>query len=223
MSNKVMAVLLPAGNNATPIPVAISDIESIQHHIGGYFECVTMEYDPHEMFDEVSTETKFVCVGYVNEDGLSLNLEPNELASTIFNQHLVGNVVIISGTSPKGEYDGESYDLPEWFINGVFTHLRSAISLGNRLNDVMAGLKKFLVVAIQDGLVTSDEITEMVMRAALEGSQEDMETIQSLSLYGYKRLRNEIPEPQVSNPLPSEWEITDEEIQKFLAEINEGE
>ena len=223
MSNKVMAVLLPAGSNAQPIPVKIDDIESIQHHIGGYFECVTMEYDPHEMFDEVSTETKFVCVGYVNEDGLSLELEPNELASTIFNQQLVGNVVIISGTSPKGEYDGESYDLPEWFINGVFTHLRSAISLGNRLNDVMAGLKKFLIVAIKDGLVTHEEITEMVMRAALEGSAEDMENIQALSIYGYKRLKGEIPEPQVSEPLPSEWEITDEEIQKFLAETNKGE
>lgn len=223
MTNTVMGVLLPVGSNATPIPVKISDIESIQHYVGGHFDCVTMEYDPHEMFDEVSTETKFVCVGYVHDEGRMLNLEINELASTIFNQHLVGDVVIVSGTSPKGKYDGESYDLPEWFINGVFTHLRSAISLGNRLNAVMAGLKKFLVVAIQDGLVTSDEITEMVMRAALEGSQEDMETIQSLSLYGYKRLRGDIPEPQVSNPLPSEWEITDEEIQKFLAEINEGE
>lgn len=223
MSNKVMGVLLPVGSNAQPIPVAISDIKSIQHHIGGYFECVTMEYDPHEMFDEVSTETKFVCVGYVNEDGLSLGLEPNELASTIFNQQLVGNVVIVSGTSPKGRYDGELYDLPEWFINGVFTHLRSAVSLGNRLNAVMAGLKKFLVVAIQDGLVTSEEITEMVMRAALEGSVEDMENIQALSIYGYKRLHGEIPEPQVSEPLPSEWEITDEEIQKFLAETNKGE
>ena len=223
MTNTVMGVLLPVGSDATPIPVKISDIESIQHYVGGHFDCVTMEYDPHEMFDEVSTETKFVCVGYVHDEGRMLNLEINELASTIFNQHLVGDVVIVSGTSPKGKYDGESYDLPEWFINGVFTHLRSAISLGNRLNAVMAGLKKFLVVAIQDGLVTSDEITEMVMRAALEGSQEDMETIQSLSLYGYKRLRGDIPEPQVSNPLPSEWEITDEEIQKFLAEINEGE
>ena len=223
MSNKVMAVLLPVGSNAQPIPVAISDIESIQHHIGGYFECVTMEYDPHEMFDEVSTETKFVCVGYVNEDGLSLGLEPNELASTIFNQQLVGDVVIVSGTSPKGEYDGESYDLPEWFINGVFTHLRSAVSLGNRLNAVMSGLKKFLAVAIQDGLVTSEEITEMVMRAALEGSAEDMENIQALSIYGYQRLKGDIPEPQVSNPLPSEWDITDEEIQKFLSETNKGE
>lgn len=223
MSNKVMAVLLPVGSNAQPIPVAISDIESIQHHIGGYFECVTMEYDPHEMFDEVSTETKFVCVGYVNEDGLSLGLEPNELASTIFNQQLVGDVVIVSGTSPKGEYDGESYDLPEWFINGVFTHLRSAVSLGNRLNAVMSGLKKFLAVAIQDGLVTSEEITEMVMRAALEGSAEDMENIQALSIYGYQRLKGDIPKPQVSNPLPSEWDITDEEIQKFLSETNKGE
>ena len=223
MSNKVMAVLLPVGSNAQPIPVAISDIESIQHHIGGYFECVTMEYDPHEMFDEVSTETKFVCVGYVNEDGLSLGLEPNELASTIFNQQLVGNVVIVSGTSPKGEYDGESYDLPEWFINGVFTHLKTAVNLGNRLNAVMSGLKKFLVVAIQDNLVTSEEITEMVMRAALEGSAEDMENIQALSIYGYQRLKGDIPEPQVSNPLPSEWDITDEEIQKFLAENNKGE
>ena len=223
MSNKVMAVLLPVGSDAQPIPVAISDIESIQHHVGGYFECVTMEYDPHEMFDEVSTETKFVCVGYVHEEGRMLNLEPNELASTIFNQQLVGNVVIVSGTSPKGEYDGESYDLPEWFISGVFTHLRSAVSLGNRLNAVMAGLKKFLVVAIEDGLATSEEITEMVMRAALEGSAEDMENIQALSIYGYKRLNGEIPEPQVSEPLPSEWEITDEEIQKFLAETNKGE
>jgi hypothetical protein len=223
MSNKVMAVLLPVGSDAQPIPVAISDIESIQHHVGGYFECVTMEYDPHEMFDEVSTETKFVCVGYVHEEGRMLNLEPNELASTIFNQQLVGNVVIVSGTSPKGEYDGESYDLPEWFINGVFTHLRSAVSLGNRLNAVMSGLKKFLVVAIEDGLATSEEITEMVMRAALEGSAEDMETIQALSIYGYKRIKGEIPEPQVSEPLPTEWEITDEEIQKFLAETNKGE
>jgi hypothetical protein len=50
-----------------------------------------------------------------------------------------------------------------------------------------------------------------------------MENIQALSIYGYKRLKGEIPEPQVSEPLPSEWEITDEEIQKFLAETNKGE
>ena len=63
----------------------------------------------------------------------------------------------------------------------------------------------------------------MVMRAALEGSAEDMENIQALSIYGYQRLKGDIPKPQVSNPLPSEWDITDEEIQKFLAETNKGE
>lgn len=219
--NVIVGVLLKAGDDATPLPIKISDLESIQGYVGGYIDAVTMTYDPKEMFTDPKDCEPFVCVGYVHDEGAVLGLPVNELASAVFNQNLFGDVVMVSGTSPSGKYDGDNYDLPDWFVEGVFTHLRSAIEMGRKIYDALGTSKKFLAVAVKDGIVTSDEIVEMMMRATAEGSQQDRDDMQALVVYGYRRLCGDIPDPQVSAPLPSEWEITDEELAEFLSETGD--
>ena len=57
-----------------------------------------------------------VAVGYVHDEGLLLDMEPNYLASALFMREIRGNVVVVNGYNGDGEYDGESYDLPTEFV-----------------------------------------------------------------------------------------------------------
>lgn len=113
----ISATILPAGARVEPQPVLIgTDAESIQSIIGGYFDVVTVEVEN----DEGDT---CVVIGYVHDEGLLLDLDHNYLATALFQRDLRGPCVLVSGTSPDGDYDGECYDLPSWVWEGISTDL----------------------------------------------------------------------------------------------------
>jgi hypothetical protein len=110
MGTMVSGALLPCGVGNTIEPAIVDGLESLQQYVGG-------------MIDAVRTELQdgTVIVGYVNDEGLMLNMETNWFASALFDRQIVGDVVLVSGTSPSGEYDGENYDLPENFFRFLST------------------------------------------------------------------------------------------------------
>ena len=98
------AAYLPCGMGATVRPVEINGIDDIQELVGGHFDAVRQECDG------------VMAVGYVHDEGLLLDMEPNYLASALFMREIRGNVVVVNGYNGDGEYDGESYDLPTEFV-----------------------------------------------------------------------------------------------------------
>ena len=98
--------MLPCGVGNEIEPAIVGDLESIQQYVGGCIDAVRTEL-----------EDGTVIVGYCHDEGLLLGMETNWFASALFNRQLAGPVVVVSGTSPSGEYDGENYDLPSAFYD----------------------------------------------------------------------------------------------------------
>lgn len=111
-------ILLPC-DGSEPQPVYVSgDYTDIQAFVGGLFDCVRREMIAAQFGAEDADD--FVAIGYVNDEGLLIGLEENKMASVMFGKRLVGDVLVLSGTSPTGAYDGETYDVPSWFASRVF-------------------------------------------------------------------------------------------------------
>lgn len=114
--NAISAVMLPQGSHVSPEPILMeaSSHTAIQEIVGGWFDVVTVKvsYGPNQ---------ECVLVGYVNDEGMLLpDMDLNYLATALFKRELYGNVVVVSGTHPDtGEYDGESYDVPDWAYEGI--------------------------------------------------------------------------------------------------------
>ena len=56
-----------------------------------------------------------LCEGYANDEGLYLNMPLNAIASILFGQYLVGNVVIIGAP----DYEGHDTDADESLLDYV--------------------------------------------------------------------------------------------------------
>jgi hypothetical protein len=86
---------------------------ALREAVGGLIDCVSGDAN---------------LVGYVNDEGLLIGLEPNFVASALFGRPLVGNCVVVSCVSPEGEYDGRDYDAPEALFTEAFsTYIREAV------------------------------------------------------------------------------------------------
>lgn len=85
---------LPEGNS----------YEVLRDAVGGLIDCVRNE----------------TLVGYVNDEGLLIGLEPNIVASAMFGRPLVGDCVVTSAVNEQGEYDGADYDAPEALFGAKF-------------------------------------------------------------------------------------------------------
>jgi hypothetical protein len=70
----------------------------LQGYVGGYIDCVRG--------DDI--------VGYVNDEGIIMGLEYNLVASSLFQRHLFGDVVVVGAYDKDGVYDGANYDIPSW-------------------------------------------------------------------------------------------------------------
>lgn len=112
----VSAVLLKAGVGVEPEPIVIDDLQSIQRLVGGHIDAVRIDAQ-----DVDSESEPFTLVGYCHDEGLILDLEMNWLASALFQRELRGDVVLVSGKSPTGEYDGENYDVPDVMVRWLRT------------------------------------------------------------------------------------------------------
>jgi len=99
-----MVVVFPNGLAVVPeeyMPEGTPMHEVINAQVGGHFDSVR----------PMRREQKFI--GYVNDEGLLMGLEPNALASAIFGRFLCGPCVIIGTVNDHGVEDGEDYNLLE--------------------------------------------------------------------------------------------------------------
>lgn len=153
--------MLPCGVGNEIEPAIIGDLESIQHYVGGCIDAVRTEL-----------EDGTVIVGYCHDEGLLLGMETNWFASALFNRQLAGPVVLVSGTSPSGEYDGENYDLPETYYEYLTTNFTKRVA--DTYNETMI-MTAGLALAKRVGLVDDAEmlvLDEQLNRAA-EGDDTD--------------------------------------------------
>jgi hypothetical protein len=95
---------------------------------GGWLDCVRNED----------------IVGYVNDEGLLIGLDPNVLASVLFGRPLVGDVVVLGALSEEGEYDGENHDVPEQYLSEGFLKVAelflSSEEVVNTVNESIANI-----------------------------------------------------------------------------------
>lgn len=210
MSKFVEGILFPVGDETEPVPVAVGGLESLQGFVGGLIDAVRRDYDPSEVWGEYAPEGSepFTAVGYVNDDGIALGLEINKLASTVFQRELYGPVVVVSGTSPSGVYDGENYGLPTWFSDAVCNgSLQEAVDLGDQLLEIVRAVS----VAVRDGIITIPEVKLAWVLANL-GDKDSQVLFATLCAYGQAKLESEVSDETE----PAEWSVTDEEIAQFL-------
>ena len=124
MSKAIKAILLPAGVNVLPREVEFTDWQDIREFVGGHFDAVSA-------LAKSPTGDDVAIVGYVHDEGMLIGLDDNWLAMAIFRQPLVGDCLIVSGTNPvTGEYDGESYDVPEALRDYMLYDLVQRVSVG---------------------------------------------------------------------------------------------
>jgi hypothetical protein len=139
--------LLPAGNGEQIEPVMVEDYKSIQQIVGGCFDVVRKEL-----------EDGTVICGYVHDEGLLLGMDTNWFASALFERHLVGPCVVVSGTSPSGEYDGDDYDLPEMFFQFLTNQFTEhVVECYNETMLVTVGIE----LARLHGIVTDDDLADL--------------------------------------------------------------
>jgi len=85
------------------------------------------------------TSPNGAVVGYLHDEGLLIGLPVNTVASMLFSRPLVGNVVLVGGLSPDGEYDGENHDLPEPFFRQDYLAYLSQVSTDEELITTIQG------------------------------------------------------------------------------------
>jgi hypothetical protein len=114
------ALLLSADGQHRPLELPDeTSYEVIKEAVGGWL-------------DTVSTKNGAV-VGYLHDEGLLIGLPVNTVASLLFSRPLVGNVVLVGGLSPEGDYDGENHDLPAPFFREGYLAYLSRVSTDEEL------------------------------------------------------------------------------------------
>jgi hypothetical protein len=169
----VSAVLLKAGTNVQPEAVMVDGLESIQLLVGGCIDAVridTQQINPDTGEEETP---RFTIVGYVHDEGLMLDMEINWIASALFQQRIVGNVVLVSGNSPTGEYDGENHDIPDtlfkWLSTSFVKHVAKTYNESVMVAEILEYVKN-------DGGFTPAEVTlftETMQKVIEEGASDD--------------------------------------------------
>lgn len=235
MSTKVVSgILLKAGDGQEPMPVPVTDHRSIQQYVGGHFDVVTEQYHASEFMLE--TDDEFTAVGYCHDEGILLGLPLNKLATMVFRRELRGDVVIVSGTSPKGEYDGDNHEVPTWFSDEVFSGtlsqavnevdmraqfitdaLRRCVSEGLMEDETIGAMKQAMMLGAT-GRLSADEIM-MVSTVLDTASKYHMARLMGMPPLSEEQLR-QIDE--FAEMADAKWDVTDEAIAKFLEE-SEGQ
>ena len=148
MSIKI-GLFLPSGACVEPEPVFFEGHKSLQEHIGGHFDVVRCDMGHPE---------KIAILGYVHDEGLLLDLPMNYLATALFKQHIVGDVVVTWGLSPNGHYDGDDYDFPEEIMDYLQTELlKSTAEAYNQSTNITLAM----AVASSQGFITPEEVYEI--------------------------------------------------------------
>ena len=211
MSQLVQGIFLPASGDIEPLPIPVGDHNDINARIGGHFDCVRQDINPRDLLDDDDDDldgaTPFTLIGYVHDEGRIINLPLNKCATMMFGQALYGDVVVVSGTSPSGEDDGESYSIPNWFSEAC--HNGSLVEASQIVTQI-GSMSKALRICVQHEVATKEEIME-ALQLASHGDEEAMEAISLLVAYGSMI---DLISEKVS--AETNWEVSDEEISKFF-------
>lgn len=203
MGTMVSGALLPCGVGNTIEPAIVDGLDSLQQYVGG-------------MIDAVRTELQdgTVIVGYLNDEGLMLNMETNWFASALFDRQIVGDVVLVSGTSPSGEYDGENYDLPENFFRFLSTKFTEHVA--QTYNECVA-MTLGLNLAHRLGIINDDELDDLNNKVASAADGED-DTELKAHLVSISERVTEFVAKHVSDSVADEMIAELEELLKTEAE-----
>jgi hypothetical protein len=159
--NKVTGLLLNAGVGASIDTVEITDLESIQNHVGGMIDAVRQPIN-----DDI------YVVGYVHDEGLILDLEMNWIASALFGREIRGSVVLVNGNNDVGEYDGYNHDLPNEFIEYMKTVFLARVATTYNESQIILAL---LQSAASDDIIEMEKLDELleVLAEAVETGDRD--------------------------------------------------
>ena len=158
------AILLQAGVGGDVIPVEVNGYKEIQDKVGGLFDVVRQQVS-----DDI------VAVGYVHDEGLLLDLDMNWIASALFMREIRGDVVVVNGYSPEGEYDGDDYDLPPAFIDYMKTNFLARVAHSYNESVIMSAAFDYV---LDNGLMAEAEVNELL--AAMESSGHTAEELREL-------------------------------------------
>lgn len=193
------AILLQAGVGGDVIPVDVNGYKEIQDKVGGLFDVVRQQVN-----DDI------VAVGYVHDEGLLLDLDMNWVASALFMREIRGDVVVVNGYSPNGEYDGDDYDLPQAFIEYMKTTFLARVA--EKYNESVM-VTAILEQAIEMGIMTDGEVDEWLNELSRIGEEHDRA--------GFDKLQDKLKEIITKIKEEESAQATDElidEIYDFLKE-----
>lgn len=174
-------ILLPC-DGTEPLPVSVGDHNHIGEMVGGLFDAVRFDYDAEaiEILDAPASAQEFVAVGYVNDTGLLDGMPVNIMASIVFGRELRGPVVVVSGTSPNGEYDGDNHDVPTWFSDAVFEGGLHGLA---GMLDSQAHLEADAIkLAYADGVFTDDQYAQLLAMMESNDSKYDDHIAEAISI-----------------------------------------
>jgi hypothetical protein len=139
-SKETVGILVPSDDAMPSMPIQVDGYETLKALVGGYMDTVTRELSAEDIGADAGNETSsFVAVGYVHDEGLLIGLGVNRRATTIFGRKIVGDVVIVNGSNHEGRYDGDTYSVPEWFVNRMSDgSLEATVEVGTAISEMIA-------------------------------------------------------------------------------------
>jgi hypothetical protein len=161
MEKLIAGLLLPCGSGVVPEPVLVNGLDSLNMMVEGTIDAVTTT---------LGTDGDAVIVGYINDEGLILDLEFNYIASALFGREIVGNCVAVWGLNENGVYDGESYDLPSDIVDFINNQVMQTVATGYGTASILAC---FCDVAMGLGIANEDDVeyhSEQLMLSAQMGN-----------------------------------------------------
>jgi len=196
-TSPVAGALLPAGINAHIEPAIVSGLESLQTYVGGTIDAVRQELPDGT-----------VLVGYVHDEGFLLDLPVNWFASALFLRELRGPVVLVSGTSPSGDYDGENYDVPNHIYKWLTTKFTEQVA--ETYNESMA-ISAVIEAGKHFGLISEDELREFAEYLERAIASEDHEAARSM-----KQMLDEFMQRIEDYAISKQSSVLVNEVEDFL-------
>lgn len=218
-------ILLPC-DGTEPLPVSVGDHMHIAGMVGGHFDAVSFEFnsDALEVLNAPSGAPEFVAVGYVNDTGLVDGMPMNVMASIVFGRELFGPVVVVSGTSTNGEYDGDNHDIPTWFSDAVFNgglHGAAQVMQSIAESEMLA-----VQLAFEDGLFSQAEFNTVLHMIASQDDtySEQLDLVIAIAVtYALGRKTGTIakydPAVRLDDIANVSGTLTDADIERFFEEM----
>jgi len=119
------------------------------------------------------TSPNGAVVGYLHDEGLLIGLPVNTVASLLFSRPLVGDVVLVGGLNPNGEYDGENHDLPDGFFRKDYLAFLSQVSNDEALIATIQGHISEMDFAPQVYALTDEQMTKYLSDGELPETPND--------------------------------------------------